>query len=184
MKMYTGKLIFINPAPAGKKADSIVLKLGDGTDQRFYLKKGETKSLMDFKNSVITVTVPQDPKPSPDGKIFLWTSKDNITVSSEAPSSTAVAGNATGGHDNKQVLIGYQALAKIAVQIASHNATLGKREITPDEVHNLTVNLLGKLLDRGLSKSVEKAKISGQNDGGFFDYDQEEETVGEESYGT
>lgn len=156
MQIFTGKLQFVNQAPAGKKADSIVLKLMDGTDQRFYMTKGEAKSLFDHKGAIITVTVPKEGKPGPDGKAFLWTSKDNINIASEAPTSQSTTTSVSGRpEDLKSYSIGYQALAKVAIEAVVHNAALNKKLVTVDDVHTFTMGLLGKLFDKNLSKNVK-----------------------------
>lgn len=163
MQIFTGKLLFVNQAPAGKKADSIVVKLMDGTDQRFYMTKGESKSLIQHKGAIVTVTVPKEGKPSDDGKTFLWTSKDNINIASEA-TPTVTEGSSAGRKgftgnkfedENKSIQISYQALAKVAVEAAIHNASFKKKEVTADDIHTLTLGLLGKLFDKGLTNTVK-----------------------------
>lgn len=175
MQIFTGKLLFINQAPAGKKADSIVVKLMDGTDQRFYMTKGESKSLLQHKGAIVTVTVPKEGKPAEDGKVFLWTSKDNINIASEA-TPTVTEGSKGGGSvtsfkgrqfsEEEGTRISYQALAKVAVEAAVHNASLKKKEVTAKDIHDLTLGLLGFLFDKGLTKTVKNlgAQDDDEND--------------------
>ena len=157
MQVFTGKLTFVNQAPAGKKADSIVIKLMDGTDQRFYMTKGESKALLDQKGAILTVTVPKDGKPGIDGKVFLWTSKEHINIASEAPvqQTSGSTGNQT--QDLKSYSIGYQALAKVAIDAVVHNAALKKQPVTVEDVHTFTMGLLSKLFDRNLAKNIKNS---------------------------
>lgn len=168
MTTFTGKLAFVNLAAAGKKSDSIVIETSDGKQQRLYLKAGDAGSLTKHRGSIVSAEA--DGRKAPDGNMFYWTTPDKIAVtgggkqtSQSAPSLTDV---------DRNLSINYQSARKDAILALTHNN--GGKKVTPEMIHEFTLELTRFAMDRELAKEVFKTKKEGSIDDENDDFELNE----------